>query len=153
MTPPFLQFKQGSTKTHGKCSEEERSHGWNSTFSLLPMCAVLRWAYLGSQDISCDRGDADAAETTGQSNELEQHSSRLVPLTEDQEKHYRHTRLSLRLNIEKDEEDKKKTEQKTRAKLYSMEIFFSRQTWQQTFLRPCTNLSLDGTTCSESNNN
>lgn len=37
---------------------------------------VLRWAYLGSQDVGCDRGDADAAETTGQGNELEQHSSR-----------------------------------------------------------------------------
>lgn len=35
---------------------------------------VLRRAYLGSQDVGCDRGDADAAETTGQGNELEQHS-------------------------------------------------------------------------------
>lgn len=85
---------------------------------------MLLLAYLGSQDISCDRREADAAETTGQSNELEQHSSRQAPLTEDQEKLSSHSPV-FTTRHKNDKDNKKWNKNKPRSDLYSIKIFFS----------------------------
>lgn len=69
----------------GNKRKEERSHGSYLTF-FWPVCVVLRWTHLGSQDVGCGSGDADAAERTGQADELGQHCALKGPPQEVQEK-------------------------------------------------------------------